>query len=233
MPGSDVFDVTFNGIGGHGSSPHLAKDPVIMGATAILEYQTIVNRSISAQNPHVITVGSMVAGSTNNVIPSSAILKVNLRWFNWTDRMAMIEGINRVDSSIAFANNLPAELYPSVVMKGMVYPVRNDTALVNKINGALSLWVPADQIISRALPMMVSEDFPYLVMRNKNNTPYDFLQVGIADPELCRQAKSQGKQFPFFNHNPNFVVDLSALPYGTAVGASALLGIFGQSASSR
>ena len=226
MAGSDQFDVTFHGIGGHGSAPQLAKDPVIMAATAILDYQTIVNRSISPQSPHVITVGSVESGKVNNIIPESAILKVNLRWFTDDVRKKMIEGINRVDSSIAFANNLPAGLYPTVLMKGKVYPLKNDSAMVQKINGALSLVLPAEKIISTGLPQLNSEDFPYLIINSRKNPVYDYMWIGIANPELCKEALKQGKEFPFYNHNPNFRVDLSAIPYGTLIGTLSLLELF-------
>jgi amidohydrolase len=226
MAGSDQFDVTFHGIGGHGSAPHLAKDPVIMAATAILDYQSIVNRSISPQSPHVITVGSVEAGTANNIIPSSATLKVNLRWFTEDVRNKMIEGINRVDSSISFANNLPADLYPSVLMKGVVYPLKNDSAMVNKINAAFSNVLPADKIITNGLPLMGSEDFPLLIINSKKNPVYDYMWIGIANPELCKKASKEGKEVPFYNHNPNFQVDLSAIPYGTLIGTISLLELF-------
>jgi hippurate hydrolase len=38
MAGTDQFDITFCGVGGHGSSPHLAVDPVVMAAQAVLGY---------------------------------------------------------------------------------------------------------------------------------------------------------------------------------------------------
>lgn len=226
MAGADQFDVTFHGIGGHGSVPHLAKDPVIMAATAILEYQTLVNRSVSAQNPHVITVGAVDAGTANNIIPVSATLKVNLRWFDIADRANMIAGINRVDSSIAFANNLPGGLYPTMSIKGMVYPVNNDQILVNKLNAAFGEILPFKNILSHAHPEMASEDFPMLISSIKRNAVYDYLYIGIASPGLYEQAMKEGKEFPFNKHNPDFQVDLSAIPFGTTIGAAALLELF-------
>jgi amidohydrolase len=226
MAGTDQFDITFHGIGGHGSSPHLAKDPVIMAASAILDYQAIVNRSISAQNPHVITVGSVVAGSVNNIIPNSALLKVNLRWFTQADRASMINGINKVDSSIAFANNLPPELYPTIFMKSMSYPVKNDTAIVIKINKAFGNFLAPGKIITDYPPVMVSEDFPLLIVNSKKNPVYDFMFVGIANPGLYNAAIKEGKEFPYYYHTPYYIVDLSAIPFGTLIGTAALIELF-------
>ncbi|HLF32825.1 MAG TPA: amidohydrolase, partial [Cyclobacteriaceae bacterium] len=194
MSGVDNFDVTFYGIGGHSSSPHLSKDPVIMAATAVINYQTIVDRLVSAQNPHVITVGSIVAGTANNIIPSSAIVKVNLRWFTESDRTLMIDGIKRVNEGIALANDLPRELYPTILYKATDGPVVNNELMVSKINAALKKSIPEKKIITESPPWMVSEDFPDLVLSVKKDPAYDYLFIGIAEPELCRKAAAEGKE---------------------------------------
>jgi hippurate hydrolase len=111
-------------------------------------------------------------------------------------------------------------------MKGTVYPVKNDTSMVNKINAAFVKVLPAENIIMNGLPMMGSEDFPMLIVNSKINPVYDFMFVGIASPELYKEAGKEGKEFPFYNHNPNFQVDLSAIPFGTVIGATALLELF-------
>ena len=126
MAGSDQLDVTFYGIGGHGSSPQLAKDPIVMGSYAVMQYQTIISRNIAAQDAAVLTVGAFQSGIENNVIPPSALLKLNLRWFNEKDRNILLDGIKRINEGIAVANNLPKELYPTIRMKSRVFPLVND-----------------------------------------------------------------------------------------------------------
>jgi metal-dependent amidase/aminoacylase/carboxypeptidase family protein len=225
MSGVDMFDVTFYGIGGHGSAPHLAKDPVIMAASAILDYQSIASRQVSAQSPHVITVGSVLAGSANNIIPESATLKVGIRWFSEADRQTMRLGINKVDSGIALANNLPLKLYPTVTERGFGYPVKNDTAMTAKINTTLGQLMPHDHNLTDRPAWMASEDFPFLI-GNKKNAVYDYMFVGVANPAWFERALAAGKEYPFFNHNPNFEIDLAAIPFGVAVGATSVLELF-------
>nr|WP_315175698.1 amidohydrolase [uncultured Flavobacterium sp.] len=225
MAGMDVLDVEFHGIGGHGSSPHVAKDPILMGAAAVIEYQTIISRAIDPQNAAVITVGSFQAGIDNNVIPSKALLKLNLRWFDEKDRNTILNGIKRINESIAFAYDLPKELYPTVTMKGMSYPLVNDEALVNKVNKALETVIAADKNIKTIPPVMGSEDFHHLVIHNPKPV-YDYMLVGIANKEASEKAIKEGKMFPFFNHNSNFQVDLNAIPLGVTLGTTALIEIF-------
>jgi hippurate hydrolase len=51
------------------------------------------------------------------------------------------------------------------------------------------------------------------------------MAVGIADPDLFAQAQSEGEAFPFAAHNPNFQVDLAAIPLGTQIGTLSVLEI--------
>ena len=220
--GSTGMEVTFHGIGAHGSAPHLAKDPVIMAANAILDYQAVVSRSISTLNPHVITVGAMEAGTVANIIPDKAVLKITTRWYEEKDRDAMIKGIKRVDSGIAVMNGLPADLYPTEKMYNSVNPLKNDTVMANRLNGSLLAAVPGLQLLSPPASMG-SEDFPYLIINSKKDYVYDYIHVGVSNIEACAKQSKDGKSSIYGNHNPNFSVDLSAIPYGTIIGSSALL----------
>ncbi|MEP7107128.1 MAG: amidohydrolase [Ferruginibacter sp.] len=225
MAGSDQLDITFYGIGGHGAHPETTKDPIVMGSTAVMQYQSIISRNIAAQDAAVLTVGAFLAGFVNNVIPPTALLKLNLRWFNDKDRNILMDGIKRINEGIAIANNLPKELYPTIKMKGMVYPLVNNAAMVNKINASLATVIAPGKIIKDVPAEMGSEDFPQLVSGIKKAS-YDFVMIGTANIEVAAIASAEGKKYPFFNHNGNYQVDLSAIPLGTQIGATALLEMF-------
>jgi amidohydrolase len=225
MAGADQLDVTFNGIGGHGSTPNVAKDPIVMAANAILQYQTIISRNLDPQKAAVVTVGAINAGVDNNVIPASATLKLNLRWFNQEDRKLMLDGIQRINDGIAYANNLPKELYPTTNMKQFVIPLKNDKAMVEKLNPVLERLVGPGKNIQGMPATMGSEDFQHLV-KDQPKAVYDYILVGIANPEVAAKANKEGKMFPFYNHNGDFQVDLTAIPFGLALGTTALLATF-------
>lgn len=229
MAGTDQIDVTFHGVGGHGSTPQLTKDPVVMAASAVMQYQAIVSRGIDPKNSAVITVGSIQAGSDNNVIPSSALLKVNLRWFSEADRQVMIEGIRRINEGIARAYNLPEDKMPEMKMKGWSVPLDNDPELTAVVQKALLQMVDEQNLLKedRLPSIMGSEDFHHLVIHNTSKK-YCYINVGTAPPERYKKALSEGKQVPFGAHNGDFVVDLAAIPYGTQIGSTALLAIFNQ-----
>lgn len=223
--GSDQLDVIFYGVSGHGSAPEITKDPIIMASTAIMQYQTIISRNIAAQDVAVLTVSAIHSGMDYNVIPPSAAIKLNLRWFTEKTRNTLLDGIKRINEGLAVANNLPRNLYPEIKMKGNAYPLLNDPALTNKINTSLASVVTPEKIITDMPPIMGSEDFYLLGMRNKK-TVYDYLFVGIANQEAVAKATAEGKKYPFYHHTANYEVDLSAIPLGTVIGARALLEIF-------
>lgn len=219
--GSDQLDVTFFGIGGHGASPEVTKDPIVMASNAVMQYQTIISRNIAAQEAAVLTVGSFQAGNSNNVIPPSATLKLNLRWFNDKTRSILLDGIKNINTGIAVANNLPESLYPKINMKATVSPLINNDKMQTRINLSLQSILAPDNIISNTPAVMVSEDFQNLIGTNK--TAYDYIFVGIANESFIAKAKAEGKKYPFYNHNGNYQVDLAAIPLGVLIGATSLL----------
>jgi hippurate hydrolase len=225
MAGTDQIDIVFHGIGGHGSSPHLAKDPVLMAATAIVQYQFIVSRAIDPQNAAVLTVGSVQSGNDNNVIPATALVKINLRWYSEADRKLMVNAIERINNSIAQSYNLPKNLYPTTTFKGWSFPLINDEYLTNKVTPIVSEIVGKKQVLTGFPPQMGSEDFHHLVIKDKK-AKYLYMFFGTAKPSHYQAAQKEGKLFPYFAHNGDYQVDLAAIPLGTKVATNVLLKMF-------
>jgi len=225
MAGTDQLDVTFYGVGAHGASPEFAKDPVLMACNAVIQYQTIISRNIPAQDVAVLTVGAIQAGTDNNVIPASAVLKISLRWFDEKTRKTLLDGIKRINEGIAVANGLSSEKYPTIKIKGTAFPLENNVAMTNKINAALGTVLPAENIIVNRPPVMYSEDFQNLIYGNKKSVS-DFILVGTANQALFAKAISEGKTAPFNHHAGDFQVDISTIPWGTEIGAVSLLAAF-------
>jgi hippurate hydrolase len=223
--GSDQLDVTFFGIGGHGSAPEVGKDPVVMACNAVMQYQTIISRQVAAQDAAVLTVGAIHAGADNNVIPPSAVVKLNLRWFNEKTRNVLLDGIRRINEGIAVANGLSPEAYPKITMKGNVNPLVNDPGLTGKVNAALASVLDPTKIRIDIPSSMGSEDFQHLIAPGQK-TIYNYIKVGTAHPDLYEAAIKAGKRAPYFNHNGNYQVDLAAIPLGTVIGATGLMAIF-------
>jgi hippurate hydrolase len=226
MAGTDQLDVTFTGVGGHGSTPNLAIDPVVMAAQAVLAYQTVISRSVDPQAPAVLTVGAVEAGRDNNVIPASAELRLNLRWFDRAVRDQMLARIDEINKGIVIGAGLAADKVPVREMKGSAGPLTNNPKLVAAVTPALNTLLGEGKVITDFPSVMGSEDFQEAFAGT--DTPYTFLLIGIAEPARFAAAKAAGRPFPFANHNNDFVVDLPAIPLGTRINTVAALALLGK-----
>ena len=220
MAGTDQLDVVFHGVGGHGSSPHTAKDPIVMGSLAVLAYQSIVSRSVSVQEPTVVTVTAFQAGDANNVIPDAATLKLNLRWFDPKLRTQMLDDIHRVTDSIAVAAGMPKDKMPTYIMRGTSGPVVNDEEMTRRAEPALRLALGKDKVLPAPPPTMGSEDFQ-LLAEPYPETKILWIAIGCGPADLEELAKKGIR--PAGGHNPNFRVELPAIAAGMKANAMVLL----------
>ncbi|EJE4168355.1 amidohydrolase [Vibrio parahaemolyticus] len=221
--GSDHIDVTFHGVGGHGSSPHLAKDPVLMAGQAIVQLQTVVSRHIDPTDVSVLTVGSVQAGVDNNVIPEEATLKLKLHFSDNEVRKQMHESITNIVNNIARSNGMTEEDLPTITYKGFAAAMVNDPELTSLIQQELR---DADYV-NKVMPQFqapASDDATTLV-DHIPGVKVSYLAVGSAEPKLVEQAHKNGQHFPFMNHNPDYQVDLDAIGKGTKVASDIILKI--------
>ncbi|AXE32970.1 M20 aminoacylase family protein [Chromobacterium phragmitis] len=79
---ADIVSIKLIGKGGHGGMPHTCVDPIVAMASIILSLQTIVSRNLPPDQPAVVSIGSVQAGSASNVIPDCARLELTVRTYN-------------------------------------------------------------------------------------------------------------------------------------------------------
>ncbi|HEY2415656.1 MAG TPA: amidohydrolase [Pirellulaceae bacterium] len=218
--GTDQIDVLITGVGGHGSAPQSAKDPITMGALAIVSYQALVSQSIDPQEPSVLTVGSFQAGNANNVIPDTATLKVNIRWFEPKVREKLINGIKRVTDAIAVAADVPPEKMPKYIMKGSAGPLINDEAAVKRAEPAIRLALGDENAVPGLPTAMGSEDFQDLASPHPT-TKILHVRIGCGPVDVVEQIKKGNPPPP--GHNSKFKCELPTIAAGTKADAMVLL----------
>ena len=116
----DKFRVTLRGQGGHAASPHLARDVVVGAAHLIVALQSIVSRSVDPFAPAVVSVTSVHAGTTWNVLPETATITGTTRTFGEDVRALVRERFATITEGEARAFGLGADVEwvsgcPSVV----------------------------------------------------------------------------------------------------------------------
>jgi amidohydrolase len=109
MAASDELRVTVRGAGGHGSAPHLAKDPVSVAAQLVGDLQTMVTRTFDVFDPVILTVGMFHAGTKRNIIPDEAVFQATVRTFSAEARDRMRTASVRLCESVAAGYGLEAE----------------------------------------------------------------------------------------------------------------------------
>jgi amidohydrolase len=100
---ADSLQIRFFGRGAHGSMPQASIDPVVMGAATVMRLQTIVSREVAPTEAVVVTIGSLQAGTKENVIPDEALLKLNVRTFDEGVRERVLKAITRIAEAEAAA----------------------------------------------------------------------------------------------------------------------------------
>jgi hippurate hydrolase len=155
MASADRATIVLRGMGGHGALPHLSRDPMPAVGGIILALQSIVAREVDAQKSAVISVGSVKAGETFNVIPQTAEMKLSIRALDPAVRKLLRERITALVNAQAAAFNVEADIdyewgYP--VLLNHAEPTAFAADVAEKMLGA-------QRVDKQARPLMGSEDF--------------------------------------------------------------------------
>jgi amidohydrolase len=198
---ADSLQIRLFGRGAHGSMPQAAIDPVVLAAATVLRLQTIVARELAPTEAAVLTIGSLQAGTKENVIPDEAVLKVNVRTFDEGVRKRVLAAITRIVNAEAAAAGAtrPPEISPLDR-----YPlVANDSQATGRVVEAFQRHFPAERVRSTG-PTSASEDFGTFGVEWQ--APSVFWFVGGTDPEAYAKAEAENRvnDLPT-NHNPRFL----------------------------
>lgn len=196
----DSFEIRMFGRGAHGSMPQASIDPVVMAAATVLRLQTIVSRELAPTDAAVVTVGSLQAGTKENVIPDEAVIKLNVRTFNESVRKRVLDAIERIVNAEAEASRAPKK--PEITPLDRYPLVKNDSEATNRVVEAFRSYFPNDRV-KNTQPTSASEDFGSF--GTEWQVPSVFWFVGGTDPETYAKATETGRiaDLPT-NHNPRF-----------------------------
>ncbi|VXC45405.1 Amidohydrolase [Arthrobacter sp. 8AJ] len=202
LSAGDSVRITVHGRGAHGSMPHKSVDPVVLAASIVLRLQTVVSRETIPGEFAVLTVGSVSAGATANIIPDRAELLLNLRTYDLAVRAAMVAAIERIVRGECAAAGSPQE--PEFEYYDQ-YPLTSNDAEANaRVTAAFTRTFGADAVY-RTAPQTASEDFSRIP--DAFGIPYVYWIVGSVPPETYRRAVANGTvdaDIPA-NHSPSFL----------------------------
>jgi amidohydrolase len=186
-------DIVFHGKGGHGASPHLTIDPILLAARTVVSLQSIVSREINPMDPAVVTVGTFHAGTRRNIIPEDATLQLTIRSYKPEVQARILASIARIANAESAVAGAAREPTITIDEKDGVLAVYNDPAVTARLSTALTQGLVAGAVapISAA---MASEDFS--VYSEAGGMPSVQLRLGSVEPREFAKAKAAGSLVP-------------------------------------
>jgi hippurate hydrolase len=201
MASSDDVTITLTGVGGHGAMPHRTQDPIVAAAAIVMTLQTIVSRNVDPQHTAVITVGSLVAGKANNVIPASARLELSVRSLDREVRDLLQARITHLVTAQAQSLGVQAHIdykrdYPVLVNTA------EETELARQVGTEL---LGAERVTRQGRPLTGSEDFAFMLEHCPGS--YFMIGNGAGEGEAAHACMV---------HNPGYDFNDDILPVGAA-----------------
>ncbi len=211
MSNVDMLSILVRGVGGHGASPHLAIDPVVIAAKIVVDLQTIVSRESSPFDPAVITVGAIHGGTVGNIIPDQVQLELTVRSFGDEQRASLVQAIERTCWGTAIASGVPDSLLPVVTVRDMFTPaLYNDPGLAAKTKQFLVDYLGESRVLDMEA-QTIGEDFSRY---GRQEPPIPSLMLRLGTARLADSSSMGDSNLPGL-HSPLYLPDAEkAIPLG-------------------
>ena len=199
MAAASSYRITIKGTQAHGSRPWDSIDPIMATAQLIESLNTVVSRRINIiNNPAVISVGMVQAGTRNNIIPDISQITGTIRTFDPVLRAEIYDEIRQIARGVAEGTGTEVDVEFDV---GGFYPVTfNNVELTNQYAKTLSEAADGKFLILDA-PTTGAEDFSFF----SQEIPGMYFWLGVNEP---------GVDVAPGNHTPYFKIDDRALDEG-------------------
>ncbi len=212
MAAAGRLDVVVRGQGGHGSSPHRAKDPVVAACEMVLALQAWVTRSFDVFDPVVVTVGELHAGTAHNVIPDVATFSATLRSFSPHAAERLYEQAVRVVRGVGDAHGLEVEATAAAL-----FPLTaNEPAASARLGDVVRETFGERRWVDLPNPVTGSEDFSLVL----DQVPGAMVLLGATPPGADPRTAP-------FNHAPEAAFDEAVLSDGATLLAGLALAHLG------
>jgi len=199
MASTDEVYLTVKGKGGHGATPELNVDPVLIAAHILVALQQIVSRHAPPQLPAVLSFGRFIAEGRTNIIPNEVKLDGTLRTFDEKWRAEAHEKISMMATSIAEGMGGKCEVF---IDKGYPFLVNDDVVTAEARQFAVE-YLGEENVVDLDL-RMTAEDFAYFSQK----VPSCFYRLGI---------RNENRGIIHNLHTDQFDVDETSLETGAGL----------------
>jgi len=196
MASTDEIYLTVKGKGGHGATPELNIDPVLIASHIIVALQQIISRDKNPVLPAVLSFGRFIADGRTNIIPSDVKMEGTLRTFDEKWRADAHQKITKLATGLAESMGGTCEVF---IDKGYPFLVNDDKVTAQTKKAAIEYLGP-DNVVDLDM-RLTAEDFAYYTQL----VPSCFYRLGVAN-------ESRGIVHNL--HTPRFDVDEASLETG-------------------
>lgn len=188
MASTDELYWTVRGRGGHGATPHLSVDPILIASHIVVALQQVVSRNASPMMPTTLSFGKFIGSGRTNIIPDEVKMEGIIRTFDEKWRLEAHDKIRKISQGIAESMGGECDLF---IDYGYPFVVNDDDCTQQVHDNAVD-FLGQDQV--EWLDMrMTAEDFAFFAQK----IPACYFRIGIHEPGT-----------PFCNlHRPNLMVD--------------------------
>ena len=173
LAAADRIIIEIEGLGSHAARPHQGIDPVVVGAQIVNQAQTIVARSVDPIKSGLISICQFHAGSADNVIPQTAILRGTARSLLPEVRDTLENRLRQIVEGTAKAYGAKATL-----TYNRHYPVtRNHAQQTDFAVAVAGEVVGRERVDADTPPLMGGEDFSFMLEAR----PGAFIFIGNGD----------------------------------------------------
>lgn len=195
---ADIFKITFTGVGGHGSRPHLTRDPLVAACECVLSLQTIVSRSVDPNQTAVVSAGCISCGNEkgSSVVQKTATIVGTTRSFEKEVQDIIIQRMQQIVDGTALSNDMKGKLEYTKLYPAMF----NSPEHIEKAKALLEEALGLDKVklmIRRA----GGEDFSFMLQAK----PGCLFRLGVQDETHNASV-----------HNPEFDFNDKAIATGAA-----------------
>ncbi|HSB11113.1 MAG TPA: amidohydrolase [Blastocatellia bacterium] len=201
MAAVDEFELTVQGVGGHGAMPQQTVDAIVTAAQIVTSLQTVVSRNVAPLDSAVVTVGKFIAGTAFNIIADTATLRGTVRTFNKDIHRTIPEMVERVIRGVC--ESMGATYKLDYIRQSS--PLVNNSEMCQLVaECAAEVVGTANVIRDESVRTMGGEDMAYFLER----VPGCYFFLGTRN-------EARGLIHP--HHSPRFDIDESALPIGVEI----------------
>jgi amidohydrolase len=194
MASADRVTIEIEGRGGHAARPHFSIDTVLVGSQIINQIQSIVARNIDPLDAAVVSICVFQAGSTDNVIPQTALLRGTARALRPEVRDVLEKRLHEVVEGTAKLYGATAKLTYK-----RDYPVTRNHAQQTAFAASVAAQVVGkERVDDQVNPVMGAEDFSFMLEAR----PGAFIFVG--------NGNTAGLHHPAYDFNDEVI------PVGTS-----------------